>query len=53
MRLLILGGNRELTAGMHHVHDLNAGGRDTIEHYVVWCATISRKPGTRSLMWYR
>ena len=21
---------------MHHVHDLNAGGRNTIEHYVVW-----------------
>ena len=36
MRLLILGGNWELTAGMHHVHDLDASGRDTIEHYVVW-----------------
>ena len=36
MRLLIFGWNRELTASMHHVHDLNAGGRNTIEHYVVW-----------------
>ena len=26
----------ELTTSMHYVHNLNAGGRDTVEHDVSW-----------------